>query len=130
MGCGASKEAEVGAAPAAKPVEAAPPAAAKAAAAEEEELVPVEELEKDKDMVAAATKIQAVHRGRAARKDMEGEEVAAEGGAPDAPAEATAEAEEEELVPVEELEKDKDMVAAATKIKAAHRGLSLPLLLD
>ena len=35
---------------------------------EEEELVPVEELEKDEEMVAAAVKIQAVHRGRASRK--------------------------------------------------------------
>ena len=33
-----------------------------------EELVPVEELERDDDMVAAAVKIQAVHRGRASRK--------------------------------------------------------------
>ena len=41
------------------------------AAAEEEELVPVAELEKDEGMVAAATKIQAVHRGRAARKGLD-----------------------------------------------------------
>ena len=34
----------------------------------EEELVPVEELERDEEMVAAAVKIQAVHRGRASRK--------------------------------------------------------------
>ena len=34
----------------------------------EEELVPVEELERDEEMVAAALKIQAVHRGRASRK--------------------------------------------------------------
>ena len=33
-----------------------------------EELVPVEELERDDYMVAAAVKNQAVHRGRASRK--------------------------------------------------------------
>ena len=44
---------------------------------EEEELVPVAELEKDADMVAAATKIQAVHRGRAARKEKKVEEAPA-----------------------------------------------------
>ena len=44
---------------------------------EEEELVPVAELEKDADMVAAATKIQAVHRGRAARKEKNMEEAPA-----------------------------------------------------
>merc|ERR1712091_801315 len=94
------------------------------AAAEEEELVPVAELGKDEGMVAAATKIQAVHRGRAARKELGSEAGAGEGGGEGeaAAAEAPAAAEEEELVPVAELEKDEGMVAAATKIQAVHRG--------
>ncbi len=92
------------------------------AAAEEEELVPVAELEKDEDMVAAATKIQAVHRGRAARKGLDTGATEKGGDGEAAAAEAPVAAEEEELVPVAELEKDEDMVAAATKIQAVHRG--------
>jgi len=63
--------------------------------------VPVEELEKDADMVAAATKIQAVHRGRAARKET------GEKGAEEAPtaAEAPAPAEEVPAAPGQKLSK-------------------------
>ena len=56
--------------------------------------MPVAELEQDADMVAAATKIQAVHRGRAARKGRVDKEEAASAPAPArAPAPAPAPAE-------------------------------------
>jgi hypothetical protein len=114
MGCGASKDAAgaggaaaLAAAPAAAPEEkAAAPEAAPAE--EEEELVPVEELETDADMVAAATKIQAIHRGRAARKEIDEKEAE---GADEAPAAGEAPAAAEEAAPGQKLSQ-----AAAKKL--------------
>ena len=62
---------------------------------------------KDEELVKAATKIQALQRGRQARKAKHGEVISTE---------------EEELVPVEELLKDEELVKAATKIQALQRG--------
>ena len=74
----------------------------------EEELLPVEDLLKDEELVKAATRIQALQRGRLARKGMGVSE-----SAPDA---------EDELLPVEEMLKDEELVKAATKIQALQRG--------
>ena len=68
-----------------------------------EELVPVAELEKDEDMVAAATKIQAVHRGRAARKGLDAG-TAEEGG--ETKTEALSEAVQAPAAPKEKLQAD------------------------
>ena len=76
--------------------------------AETEELLPVEDLLKDEELVKAATRIQALQRGRLARKGMGVSESASDA--------------EDELLPVEEMLKDEELVKAATKIQALQRG--------